>query len=230
MSTQSTFTLVTFIQGLFPDNIIAAAAKFQIMPVVVYAVVFAMACIACGEVAKPVAHFFSVLRDVFIKMIMWLMYLAPIGLFALLSNATARAVQDNILMASLKGVGLFIGMFLCGLLLQVLWQGVLAKIITQLQVHTTAKAVASAMMTAFATASSMATLPVAKGWFLKAAADQYSDGAIRYVAKRGLEILQQQETQAGREFLLTLKPTPKLVDAGVARQQLLLAEGDELSH
>jgi Na+/H+-dicarboxylate symporter len=161
VNTNASFTLVTFIQGLFPDNIIAAAAKFQIMPVVIYAVVFAIACITCGEKASPVVEFFSMLREIFIKMINWLMHLTPIGLFSLLGAATAHAVQDKVLLTSLKGLGLFIALFLTGLILQMLWQGIVMRILTRIALKKTANAVAPALMTAFATASSMATLPVA---------------------------------------------------------------------
>lgn len=159
--TASSFTLVTFIQSIFPDNIIAAAAKFQIMPVVVFATIFAIACVACGKSAASVIDFFSTLREIFIKMITWLMHLTPIGQFSLLGAATANATQNHLLLASLKGIGLFIVMFLSGLVLQIIWQGIFTLYITRMKIKATAKSTAPALMTAFATSSSMATLPVA---------------------------------------------------------------------
>lgn len=159
--TNSTFTIVTFIKNIFPDNIIAAAAKFQIMPIVIYAIVFAIACIACGKSSAHVITFFAALRDVFIKMIMWLMYLTPIGLFSLLGAATAYTTQDNFLLMSLKGILFFIGVFLLGLFLQIVWQAGLMIFLTRKKIKATAKAALPALMTAFATSSSMATLPVA---------------------------------------------------------------------
>jgi len=150
----------SFLLTLFPPNIIEAAAKFEIMPIVFFSIVFAIACLSVGETAKPVIAFFVGLRNVFVKMIIWLMYLTPIGLFSLLGCAIAEASLQNRLLESAKGMFLYIVIFLFGLFLQILWQLAVIKFITKRNAKAFAGSASNAMITAFATSSSMATLPV----------------------------------------------------------------------
>lgn len=154
-------TLDSFLLGLFPPNIVEAAANFEMMSIVVFSVVFAIACLAAGDEAQPVVTFFIGMRRIFIKMIIWLMYLTPIGLFSLLGSAIAQAIKQNQLMDSIIGVLLFIVVFLFGLLLQVVWQLTLMSILTKRNPIQYVRSSSAALATAFGTASSMATLPVA---------------------------------------------------------------------
>lgn len=150
----------SYLLSLFPPNIIAAAARYEIMPIVFFSVVFAIACISVGITAKPVIAFFVGLRDVLIKMIIWLMFLTPIGLFSLLGTAVAEASLQHLLLQSLSGMLLFIAVFLGGLLLQMLWQIILLTILTGKNPKQFIVTASNALLTAFATSSSMATLPV----------------------------------------------------------------------
>lgn len=149
-----------YLLTLFPPNIVAAAAKYEIMPIVFFSIVFAIACLSVGKSAEPVIHFFIGLRDILIKMIIWLMYLTPIGLFSLLGTAVAEASLQHLLLQSLRGMLLFIFIFLCGLFLQFLWQVLLVTFITRKSPKQFIANASNALLTAFATSSSMATLPV----------------------------------------------------------------------
>lgn len=156
--------LVTFIKGLFPASIVDAAAKFQIMPVVVFTLAFAIACARTKAVqVNTVIEFFTGLRMVFIRMIGWVIVLTPFGLFFLLSAATARSVVTNQLYESMRSLGFFVVLFLIGLFLQIVWQAVLVKLFTRCSLKALFSAATPALMTAFGTSSSMATLPVTFG-------------------------------------------------------------------
>ena len=150
----------SFLLALFPPNIIEAAAKYEIMPIVFFSIIFALACISVGKQAQPVINFFVGLRDVLVKMIVWLMYLTPIGLLSLLGAAVAEASLQHLLLKSLSGMITFIGIFLCGLLLQMLWQLILVSVVMRKNAKEFIMAASNALFTAFATSSSMATLPV----------------------------------------------------------------------
>ncbi len=151
----------SFITTLFPPNIVDAAVKFEIMAIVFFSVVFALACLAVEEESKPVVAFFIGLRSIFVKMITWLMYLTPIGLFSLLGTAIAEAEKQNHLWESVMGMLMFILVFLLGLFLQVFWQFIIVKVITKRNPFKYLRAASPALATAFGTSSSMATLPVA---------------------------------------------------------------------
>lgn len=167
-----------YILTLFPPNIIAAAAKYEIMPIVFFSIVFAIACLRVGKSSKPVIDFFIGLRDVLIKMIMWLMYLTPIGLFSLLGTAIAEASIQHMLLRSLQGMLFFIAIFLAGLLFQILWQLLLVAVLTGKDIKTFISTASSAVLTAFVTSSSMATLPVT---LLVAKRQNVSDDVARFV-------------------------------------------------
>lgn len=168
----------SFLLTLFPASIVDAAAKFEIMPIVFFSIVFAMACLSVGETAKPVIEFFNGLRNVFVKMIVWLMYLTPVGLFALLGSAIAEAALQNRLLESLRGMLFFIVIFLGGLLLQFLWQFALLKFVVRRNARSFVAGASNAMLTAFATSSSMATLPVT---LVVAKEQNISDEVARFV-------------------------------------------------
>lgn len=150
----------SFLLTLFPPNIVAAAAKYEIMPIVFFSIIFALACISVGQSARAVVDFFTGLRDVLIKMIVWLMYLTPIGLFSLLGAAIAEASLQHLLLQSLRGMIAFIFIFLCGLGLHITWQILLVAFISKKGPLEFVRSASSALITAFATSSSMATLPV----------------------------------------------------------------------
>lgn len=149
-----------YLLTLFPPNIVAAAAKYEIMPIVFFSIVFSISCLSVGKSANPVIDFFVGLRDVLIKMIVWLMYLTPIGLFSLLGAAVAEASLQHLLLQSLQGMLMFIAIFLAGLFLQILWQVVVVVVVARKNAKEFISEAMSALLTAFATSSSMATLPV----------------------------------------------------------------------
>lgn len=156
-----TLDFSSFLLALFPPNIVDAAAKFEIMPIVIFSIVFSIACIAVGESARPVSLFFVGLRNIFVKMIVWLMHLTPIGLFSLLGTAVAEAALQHKLLQSMKGMFVFILIFLSGLFLQMLWQFCVLKFALRKSGKAFIRDSGNAMITAFVTSSSIATLPVA---------------------------------------------------------------------
>ncbi len=168
----------TYMLSLFPDNIVKAAVKYEIMPIVFFSIVFSIACISVGKTAQPVIDFFVGIRDVLIRMIMWLMYLTPIGLFSLLGAAIAEASLQHLLLESLKGMLLFICIFLFGLLLQITWQAILIGLVTRRSPRQFIANASNALITAFATSSSMATLPVA---LMVAKKENISEDVARFV-------------------------------------------------
>lgn len=168
----------SYLLSLFPPNIVAAAAKYEIMPIVFFSIVFAIGCLSVGKTANPVIDFFVGLRDVLVKMIVWLMYLTPIGLFSLLGTAVAEASLHHLLLQSLRGLLVFIFIFLCGLFLQILWQLVVVVLVAGKNPKEFISHASNALITAFATSSSMATLPVT---MLVAKEQNISDDVARFV-------------------------------------------------
>jgi Na+/H+-dicarboxylate symporter len=103
-----------FFRGLVPENIFSAAANTDILPLVVFTLLFAL---AISRIAAPrrasLVTFFAAVTDAFLVIIGWILWLAPIGVLALAfglgaaaGGAAFAALVHYILLVS--GVGLVI--------------------------------------------------------------------------------------------------------------------------
>ena len=153
-------TVATFLTELIPPNLIEAVVKFEILPIVVFSVAFSIACVSCGDKAKNVVSFFAHLRNVMIRLITWVISLSPIGVFSLLGTAVAQSSAHHRLAQDLKALSMFVVVFLLGLILQFLWQLIVIKAFAKLALKCYLSSTSGALATAFATSSSLATLPV----------------------------------------------------------------------
>lgn len=153
-------SISAIINAIFPPNILAAAKKFEITPLVLFSIVFASACLFVGESAKPLIPFFVSMRSIFNVIILWITYATPFSLFILLGATIAEAYTQNSLIQSITCVFLFICIFLLGLFLQFLWQLALVLYIFKKSRKQFLLTTAKALLTAFATASPLETLPM----------------------------------------------------------------------
>ncbi|WP_338620504.1 dicarboxylate/amino acid:cation symporter [Paludibacterium sp. THUN1379] len=76
--------------SLMPTNPVQAMAQGQVLPVMLFSLLFGLAINLCGEAARPVTHFFDALNQVIFRLISMLLRLAPLGVFALMAWVTAN--------------------------------------------------------------------------------------------------------------------------------------------
>ena len=83
--------VMDFIVSLVPSNPFAAAADGAILPLIVFTALFAA---AAGTLAKERRERMIVaaedISDTLIKLVWWILYTAPLGIFGLIAPATAR--------------------------------------------------------------------------------------------------------------------------------------------
>jgi len=85
-------TLGQFARSIIPTNPIAAAANDQILPLIVFTSLFAFALTRLPEAPrKNLTDLFRAIADVMLVIINWVLWLAPIGVFALAYVVGARA-------------------------------------------------------------------------------------------------------------------------------------------
>ena len=73
-----------FFKGVIPDNIFAAATNGDILPLVVFSVLFALALARVSEAGrKMIVGLFEAIADALLVIIAWVLAVAPIGVFAL---------------------------------------------------------------------------------------------------------------------------------------------------
>ena len=144
-----------FVTGLF-INPITAFADGKILPVVVFALFLGIALVSSGDRHQTVIGLFEEFLALMMQIVQWIMRIAPLGVFALLLKLTATQSLD-VLTA--------MGAFMLLVVFTTLFHGVvvLPSILyglTRISPRAFWHASRPALITAFATSSSAATLPV----------------------------------------------------------------------
>lgn len=85
------FTLETFVQHVFPKSVFEAMSVNEILHIVVFSIFFGLATAALGDHAKPLIHAFEIASHVILKMVGYVMYFAPLGVFGALSSVVAQS-------------------------------------------------------------------------------------------------------------------------------------------
>lgn len=147
--------LTKFLHGLFM-NPIAAMAQGNIMAVVMFGLLLGIAIVAGGDRYQQILLVLEEFFELLMRMVNWVMHIAPLGVMALLTKLVAT--QDTAILASLAG-------FVVTMIGTTLFHGavVLPGIlfaVTRISPLTLWRGARPALLTAFATSSSAATLPV----------------------------------------------------------------------
>jgi Na+/H+-dicarboxylate symporter len=83
------FTLATFVDHVFPASLLDAMAKNQILQIVVFSVFFGIAATALHDYAKPVVKALEAASHIILKMVGYVMWFAPLGVFGALAGVIA---------------------------------------------------------------------------------------------------------------------------------------------
>ena len=148
---------VELIVGMVPDNPLRAAASGDMLALIVFSILFGIGLLATKtEAALRLQVFFQGLYDVSLTIIGGVLKLAPVGVFALLFTTTARLG-----LGAIQPILLYVGVVVLGLGLQMF--GVYSVILASCGKNPRRffSEIREAVATAFATASSNATLPTA---------------------------------------------------------------------
>ncbi len=152
----STLSLIDFLFAIVPSNPFAAFAEGNILQIIVFAILFALAISLAGEKAKPVLGFIESLSEVMAKLTHVVMKFAPYGVFALMATAVG-ALGSKIILPLFWTIGcIFIACLMQVSIIFTLSLRYLAK----LEIAPFFKGMKDAIIVAFTTSSSSATLPV----------------------------------------------------------------------
>ncbi|WP_036301085.1 dicarboxylate/amino acid:cation symporter [Methylotenera sp. L2L1] len=144
-----------FLHGLFM-NPFDALAKGNVLAVVMFALILGVALVVGGERFKHLHLLLQEALDLTMLIVRWVMYLAPLGIMALLIRLIA--VQDVAMLSTLgKFVAVVVGVTL---LHGVVVLPLVLYVITRKSPWWFFQGSREALLTAFATSSSSATLPV----------------------------------------------------------------------
>jgi Na+/H+-dicarboxylate symporter len=146
---------VQFLHGLF-QNPFSALAKGDVLAVVIFAFFLGVALVIGGERYRNILHLFQEFLDLMMRIIGWVMRLAPYGIFALLVKLVAT--QNSELLATLAKFIVIV------IALTLVHGAIILPLILYLFTKKTPlwfwRGAREALITAFATSSSAATLPI----------------------------------------------------------------------
>ena len=146
-----------YIVELIPANPVRAAADGNLLPLIVFITIFAVAAAALPDEKR---HALTELADVatqaLIRIVRWVLLLAPLGIFAIVASAVAQFGVDLI-----KAMAVFILTVIAGLavLIAIVYLPVVA-LTARLGAWRYLRAIRASLLMAFSTTSSLATLPV----------------------------------------------------------------------
>lgn len=140
------------------DNVVKAMAETDVLPVIVFALLFGAVLTTIGAAGRPVIAFFAGVNEAIMKIVHLLMWFLPLGVFGLIAGRFARAGD---LGEMIGGLGRYMATVLVGLAIHAL---IVLPLILWLfgrrNPYRYLANLATPLLTAFSTASSSATLPV----------------------------------------------------------------------
>ncbi len=145
------------ILNIIPTNPIEAMASGDILAVIFFALIIGIGILAAGEKAKPLADVFAASEKVVMKITLFIMELAPFGVFALIAW-----VMADMGLGILSAMGKLAAAVYAACLIHIvlIYGGVMVRGILRLPIVRFFYGILDAQGVAFSTASSSATLPV----------------------------------------------------------------------
>jgi Na+/H+-dicarboxylate symporter len=149
--------IVDFLVGLVPRNPFEAATAGRLLPLLVFSVLFGAAAGTLPDDARErLIGLADAVSDAFIKLILWILWTAPLGIFGLAAPAAARLGIDLLISLAALIIVVAVGLFL---FMAVVYLPIVAVFGKTSPSHFIKGTLASYTM-GFTTTSSVATLPV----------------------------------------------------------------------
>lgn len=145
--------------NLIPQNPVASLANGEIIPIIVFVLIFALALAKIGEINRPVVAVFESIFAATMKVTDWIMCFAAPGVFALIATTFATFG-----LSIFHSIGKFMAVVFAGFAIQLfIVYPLILKFFSKVPVIPFFRGITEAMIVAFGTASSSATLPLTIG-------------------------------------------------------------------
>ena len=149
-------SVMQVIVNIFPDNLVKPMVNADMLPVIVIAIFFGAGILASGEKGAKIGEWINCMNDVVMKIMMMIIEFTPYGVFCLMANVVA--VNGPSIVGTLAIV---IGVAYIGYIIHVVVvYGLSVKCLSGMSPIKFFKGIAPAMICAFTTTSSNATLPL----------------------------------------------------------------------
>jgi len=148
------FSMLKFVEHVFPKSVIESMATNEILQIVVFSIFFGVAMTTLGDYAKPVLKALEVISHVILKMVGYVMNFAPLGVFGAI--AAVIAVKG---LEVFRFYGLYLFYFLIGIALLWILLLTVGYLILKNRVPQLVRRISQPLLIAFSTTSSEAVFP-----------------------------------------------------------------------
>lgn len=148
-------SIADFFKGIIPDNVFSAATNGDVLPLVVFAVLFALALSRISaDGRQAIVRLFEAIGDALLVIIGWVLRIAPVGVFALGYTVGSAAGTS-----AFAGLGHYVALISTVGVLVILFGYGLAAVAGRVPPPRFARAMAGPQAVAISTRSSLACLP-----------------------------------------------------------------------
>ena len=142
-------------------NLFNSAEEFEVLPLIIASILFGAAFAALGKDSKLIVDLFAIMDKAIMKIVQWIMVFTPIGIFGIIAERIGMsggggAVFELVMELGKYVLSVVLGLAIHGLLVLPLILILFAK----RNPFEYIKNLSKALLTAFSTASSSATLPL----------------------------------------------------------------------
>ena len=184
ISNRDNINLTELVRSLISPNIISAASNTQLLPIIVFCLLFGAALTTLGKNKTTIINFFDALNEAMMKLVIWIMVFAPLGVFCLVAGQFGKVGGGSVIKNELVAVGSYFFTVILGLTCHFLLLFIILIIFSK-QGREYLFKLLRALLTAFGTASSSATLPLTMKCALEAGVDKRS---VKFVLPIGATI------------------------------------------
>jgi Na+/H+-dicarboxylate symporter len=167
--------------SLVSPNLVASAVKMQLVPLILFAILLSAALTTLGATGRHVIAFFDGVNEALMKLVTWLMYFAPVGIFGLVASRLGEAGGGEGFAGDLAAVGWHVVTVLAGLAVHFAVLTLILRFVARRGLEYLS-GMMRAVLTAFGTASSSATLPLTMECARESGLDRR---AVRFVLPLG---------------------------------------------
>lgn len=146
---------------LFTSNLLESMVDMNLLPIIIFSIVFAGMLTTMGKRSEPIANLVVAINDALMSFILLLMRIAPLGIFCLVAARFGKAQLEGQFLELIRVQFYYMITVMAGLAIHafvtlplMLW------IFTRRNPYRFMLQMSQAVLTAFSTASSTATLPV----------------------------------------------------------------------
>ena len=156
-SVQAPIPLSERLLSIVPSNPVAALAEGNILAIIFFALLVGISLLVIGEKGRPVSELMNASTEMMLKITHWVMEVAPFGVFALIASVAGNQGVSALLDVVILVVCVVLA---CAAHMLIIHGLIMMRIVLRLSAGSFFKGARDAMLVAFSTSSSSATLPV----------------------------------------------------------------------